>query len=99
MSIPQTYKRKQLIVQLALRDGYICHYCGIPLVESVSGYNPNGASLDHVVAVDNGGTDDLSNLLLACRQCNGLKKTKHYQEFKMMKDTDMVILFLMGGEE
>lgn len=98
MSIMQTATRKRLIKQLTERDGFTCHYCGIQLVDSVSGYNPNGASLDHVVPQDEGGSDDISNLKLACRQCNALKKTKHYQEFKFAKDTDMTILFVMGDE-
>lgn len=98
MSDIQSATRKRLVRQLAERDGFVCHYCGVQLENSIAGYNPRGASLDHVVPQDKGGSDDLSNLKLACRQCNVLKKTKHYQEFKFAKDTDITILFVMGDE-
>ena len=82
---------------LAERDGYVCHYCGKHLVESEAGiFNEDGACVDHVIAQSNGGTDDPSNLVLACRGCNGRKRTKHYQEFRFQVETDGILMFLMG---
>lgn len=45
------------------RDGYTCQYCGAkaPSVE---------LHVDHIVPVSKGGTNDLSNLVTACAECN-----------------------------
>ena len=43
-----------------------CHYCRIPL--TVMSF-----TVDHVLARVNGGTDDLENLVVACRPCNSSK--------------------------
>lgn len=95
MSLEQTKTRK--IKLLTERDGFHCHYCGCTLEENeITGFNPKGSSIDHAIAQDSGGTDDLENLVLACRQCNVNKKTKHYQEFRLGKETDLMLLFLMG---
>lgn len=42
------------------RDGWVCAYC-----------NRDADTVDHVLAKNNGGTDDVSNLVAACRECNG----------------------------
>lgn len=45
------------------RDGFACVYCG--------GRPPDVTlAVDHRVSVADGGTDDLSNLAAACRDCN-----------------------------
>jgi hypothetical protein len=41
------------------RDNYTCQYCGAPAVEP-----------DHVVPRSLGGSDDPSNLVAACFDCN-----------------------------
>jgi 5-methylcytosine-specific restriction endonuclease McrA len=76
--------------QIAERDGggYCCHYCGAPLIPP--GVNPNIAqndekrralygekrigTVDHVIPQSKGGGDDLSNFVLACRECNSTRK-------------------------
>lgn len=52
------------------RDGFTCRYCGA---------NGPGVKLhvDHIVAVANGGTNDLSNLVTACQDCNLGKGARH----------------------
>lgn len=49
------------------RDNYICHYCG-----------EKANSVDHIVPVSRGGTDDEDNLVSCCRSCNSRKGTKDY---------------------
>lgn len=44
------------------RDGYLCRRCGGPATQA-----------DHVVALAKGGTNDVSNLVAACRRCNHLR--------------------------
>lgn len=48
------------------RDGYTCRYCGA---------QPPNVTLqvDHVIPVAEGGTDDDSNLITACKDCNAGK--------------------------
>lgn len=49
------------------RDGFQCGYCGRPASESV-------LEVDHIVARSRGGTDDPSNLVSACFDCNRGKR-------------------------
>lgn len=55
-----TYKANRLLV--LQRDGYTCNYCG-----------GEATTADHVVAVANGGTDDMNNLVACCVACNSSK--------------------------
>lgn len=41
------------------RDGHRCVYCGM-----------DGNHVDHVVPLIQGGTNDIGNLVVACRECN-----------------------------
>ena len=54
------WKRQRLIV--LKRDCYTCAYCGEPANE-----------VDHIQPRVIGGTDDLDNLVAACRRCNSSK--------------------------
>lgn len=54
------------------RDGERCHYCG-----RTSG----PFHIDHVLAVANGGTDALDNLVVACKPCNLSKGSKTVEEW------------------
>ena len=50
-------------------DGY-CYYCGKKLKPWQT------FSIDHVIPVIQGGTDDLENLVPSCKQCNARKGAK-----------------------
>ncbi|MFD1505268.1 HNH endonuclease [Georgenia yuyongxinii] len=52
-------------LRILQRDGYTCAYCG-----------READTVDHIVAKANGGTDDESNLIAACRTCNGYKQDR-----------------------
>lgn len=75
----------RLILDVADRDGFRCHYCHRPLVSPEmpdvreSGDRP--PTIDHVTPRIAGGTDDLDNLVLACPECNSRKGTRTYEEF------------------
>ena len=47
------------------RDAHTCAYCG-----------HEADTVDHIIAKNNGGEDIASNLVAACRRCNGLKSDK-----------------------
>ena len=51
------------------RDGWQCQYCGKMLEGS-------DATADHILAKENGGIDEMSNLVAACRKCNGEKSDR-----------------------
>lgn len=54
------------------RDGFACVYCG----------DRNRLTLDHVVAVSRGGTDNAENLVTACKSCNSSKGAKALDEWR-----------------
>lgn len=57
---------KRVRYEVLRRDGHACRYCG--------GTAPDVAlTVDHVVPVALGGSDDSSNLVAACRDCNAGK--------------------------
>lgn len=60
-------------------DGNLCHYCHTKL-------NGKTATIDHIIPLSNGGTNDLINLVLCCFWCNILKSNKDYNEFKAIMD-------------
>ena len=49
-----------------LRDRFTCLYC----LTDLHGADPRDITLDHLVPVSDGGTNDADNLVTACRQCN-----------------------------
>jgi len=50
------------------RDNGFCRYCGTDLLGSVSAFC--AATVDHLHSRAAGGSDDPSNLVLACTGCN-----------------------------
>lgn len=61
---------KRLRYEVLRRDNHACRYCGrtAPEVE---------LTVDHVVPVSLGGSDDPKNLVAACRDCNGGKTSSN----------------------
>lgn len=57
--------RQRVVRILMARDGIKCHWCNQDLIVK--------PTIDHLVEVQNGGTDDLQNLVLACRPCNNYR--------------------------
>lgn len=57
---------KRLRYEVLRRDGHTCRYCGRASPEVT-------LTVDHVVPVALGGTDDPNNLAAACRDCNAGK--------------------------
>lgn len=58
------------------RDNKTCQLCGSPTRFYHSGYDtpldrePRAGSVDHIVPVSKGGSNDESNLRWVCRSCN-----------------------------
>ena len=57
------YKRTRL--QVLERDYYTCHYCA-----------QEATTVDHLIPISKGGTDEISNTVAACNPCNSAKKDR-----------------------
>lgn len=57
-----------------LKRDRACRYCGIPLTKLT-------VTLDHVIPVSKGGTNDLDNLVACCKKCNHDKDSMSADEF------------------
>jgi hypothetical protein len=58
------------VEDLACRDGAKCNICQRKINMNKSGLEPLGPTIDHILPVSKGGTNDPSNLALAHRRCN-----------------------------
>lgn len=64
---------KRLRFEILRRDNHTCRYCG--------GTAPDvKLTVDHVLAVALGGSDDASNLVAACKDCNAGKAASNPDE-------------------
>lgn len=74
-------ERKLVRNLLRLRDGDLCCWCGKLMLFAkriaIGVPEPtNWATIEHVKPVSEGGTDDLTNLALACKLCNSSRAAK-----------------------
>ena len=94
-----SYTRKALTKELR-EEAYNkckghCAYCGCEL-------EYKDMQVDHIVAVARGGTNDLENLLPACRQCNYDKHTMTIERFRkriskeLYKSLDRVFVYRLA---
>lgn len=65
---------KKLRLRILQRDGYECYWCGM-----------DATTVDHIVPVAKGGTDDTENLVAACKRCNFSKQDKLPDEFVLQR--------------
>lgn len=73
-------KRQRLWIA---QDGK-CHYCQCDTTLPRAGSSNNVgkiATLDHIITQEEGGTDHLLNLVVACRNCNQKRGNMDYQTF------------------
>jgi len=66
---------KHLRVQVLARDIYRCLMCGRSKDEV-------SLEVDHVIAVAEGGTDELGNLATLCRDCNAGKSAYRFSDYR-----------------
>ena len=61
-------RKKRIKRELLTKDPH-CHWCGAELVAAT-------ATIDHVIPRDQGGSNRLDNLVIACEPCNGQRGNK-----------------------
>lgn len=66
------YASKSNRIRLQVRDGSCCHYC--------KRYKGK-LTVDHKIPRSKGGSNDISNLVLACYDCNREKGSKDYDKY------------------
>lgn len=57
--------------RILTRDGETCRYCG-----------RHATTVDHVIPLERGGTNDEANLVAACGRCNSSKAGKTLKEWR-----------------
>lgn len=60
-----------------------CCYCGCEFVQGHEQFSP---TLDHIIPVSRGGTNERENLTVCCNRCNLLKRTMLSGEFLSIMD-------------
>ena len=65
----------QLTLRVYVRDGGLCQLCNKPV-------EPEHATLDHIIPLSLGGSNEFDNLQLAHRRCNAIKATKDMEAFR-----------------
>lgn len=71
-----TYIPEKLYMTVFERDEYKCVYCG----------STETLEIDHVIPVCQGGTNDIENLVTACRHCNRSKSGRTPEEWERSKE-------------
>jgi 5-methylcytosine-specific restriction endonuclease McrA len=71
----RTFERKELDGEQVLEGK--CIHCQRKLALRADGAPINGATLEHIVPKNHGGTDELVNLAIACARCNSEKGLRH----------------------
>lgn len=61
------------------RDGFVCRYCNAVLTYETH-------TIDHIIPASAGGTEDVSNLVMCCANCNKRAKNLVFPNFKAKRD-------------
>lgn len=67
--------RRISIHEVCQRDGWRCHLCGKRVSDRYASPHPLSATLDHLIPLADGGSDEPENLALAHRDCNTRRNT------------------------
>jgi hypothetical protein len=70
--------------ELAERDGNRCHICTRKINMALSGMAKWGATIEHIVPVSRGGTNEPGNLALAHRHCNTARGNRGHSQLLLV---------------
>ena len=83
-----TRQWRKIRERILIRDGFCCQYCG----------QENATTVDHVIPISKGGTDEPDNLVAACTRCNYSKNDKVGQFFGNGR-TPLTLPFLFSPQQ
>ena len=75
---PRSTTRRTRLRAAIRRTGAGCHICGQPIDYDLPHTDPMSFVVDHVIPLQRGGNDDLTNAQAAHALCNARKGTKHH---------------------
>jgi 5-methylcytosine-specific restriction endonuclease McrA len=79
MTDPRKTYQWQRLAKRTCPPGSVCYLCGQPIEFGLRRNHPRGPSVDHIVALDNGGAPfDPTNLAPAHFGCNGAKAARAF---------------------
>jgi hypothetical protein len=70
-------------LEIYMRDGWICQFCKKRVDKKLKWPHPMSASLDHIIAVADGGPHTRANTQLAHLECNVRAKTGGVKQLRM----------------
>lgn len=73
-------------------DNFTCYICEEILDPSVFSPDPKSLTIDHVIPLCKGGTDERSNVRTACMDCNRKKNDMLLEDFLIKKESSSVAL-------
>jgi hypothetical protein len=79
--------RPDLRLALKLRDGFRCLYCNKDLADGTF----DDVTIDHLVPVVNGGSNDTINVITACRSCNCSRQDRPWKGFAKEKGGEKAV--------
>lgn len=79
-----SFKEIEEYYQLQNKDKLHCNYCGKELKEKDEPPYRDVVSVDRIVPICEGGTNEFSNLAIVCAECNIVKGTMSLQAFMEM---------------
>lgn len=71
------------LTELGERDGWSCHLCTEPVDKTLPGTAAQGPTVDHLVPLSKGGTDEFDNVALAHRACNIRRRDADLDEYRL----------------
>jgi 5-methylcytosine-specific restriction endonuclease McrA len=66
--------------EIFIRDNWRCHLCGKKIDPQLPRRHPDGATIDHLVPLSDGGADAPSNVASAHMRCNKAKGVRAMNE-------------------
>jgi 5-methylcytosine-specific restriction endonuclease McrA len=90
--------RSRLKHSMLISQGKLCAYCDRPMNDDPRDHI-RFATFDHIIALAEGGKDDLENLTLACRPCNTAKSCMSPDELREMADRIELLIDAVRGKD
>lgn len=98
MSYTRTQRLSKL-AHLAKRDRNLCHICGLLVADFDSTHHPLCASIDHLTPRSLKGRDNMDNLALSHKVCNGMRGSSFITESLRSRCRDRVVELTEGQEK